>query len=123
MTMKQFAIRYEILRGVSSTGRAPCAVQPSEKPIRVAYLHDEKKFVESGGLLQHHDTVFLEDSGHDWDWRQNRERPFYYYGHAMGPEDVGDIVVVFETSDQPVFAVCEVCGARHAPGQNTLCER
>lgn len=89
--MPKFATKYEILRGVSPTSRTPCKIQPSAKPIRVAFLLDERKFVDSGGLISHHDTLFLEDTVHDWDWHNG---VFYYYGHAMGVEEVGDIVVV-----------------------------
>jgi len=90
------ATRYEILRGVSPTSRKPCVVQPSEKPLRVAYLIDEAAFVASGGLLAHHKTVFLEDANHDWMMHNGQ---FYYFGHAMGIEDVGDIVLVMEQEE------------------------
>jgi hypothetical protein len=115
--MDKFATRYEILRGVSSTGRAPCVQQPSAKPLIVAFLLNEKKFTETGGLIKHHDTVFLDDPGHDWDWRNGK---FYYYGHAMGAEDTGDIVAIMAQGDQPV---CSDCGASHQSGQNTLCAK
>lgn len=91
--MPNFATRYEILRSVSPTSLKPCVVQPTQKPVRVAYLINEKKFVESGGLIAHHDTLFLEDAMHDWFWRDG---VFYYFGHAMGFNDVGDIVAIFE---------------------------
>ena len=99
--MPKFATKYEILRGVSPTSRAPCKVQPSGKPIRVAFLLNEQKFVESGGLIAHHDTLFLEDSGHDFDWRSG---VFYYYGHAMGIDEIGDIVVVLAEEDREATA-------------------
>lgn len=95
--MPKFATKYEILRAVSPTSRMPCIAQPSAKPVRVAFLLNEKKLVESGGLIAHHDTVFLEDSSHDWDWRNG---VFFYYGHAMGMEDVGDIVAVLAEEDR-----------------------
>jgi hypothetical protein len=87
------ALRYEILRGVSPTSRKPCIAQPSGKPIRVAFLMDESRFLRSDGLMEHHKSVFLEDYVHDWDYRDGA---FYYYGRAMDLEDVCDIVVVFE---------------------------
>lgn len=90
------ATKYEILRSVSPTSRNPCIVQPSAKPVRVAYLLDGAAFEASGGVLEHHKTVFLEDSMHDWMWRDG---VFYYYGHAMGVEEVGDIVAVLEEED------------------------
>lgn len=95
--MQKFATKYEILRGVSPTSLKPCIVQPTGKPLRVAFLLNEKKLVETGGLLKHHDTVFFEDSNHDWDWRRGQ---FYYYGHAMSLEDVGDIVAVMAEEDR-----------------------
>lgn len=95
--MPKFATQYEILRGVSPTSGKPCSVQPSAKPVRVAFLLNEKKFVESGGLIKHHDTLFLEDSSHDWDWRNGM---FFYYGHAMGIENVGDIVAISAEEDR-----------------------
>lgn len=93
------ATKYQILRGVSPTSGAPCIAQPTAKPVRVAYLLNEEKFVATGGLIKHQDTVFLEDSMHDWHWTDGK---FYYYGHAMGLEDVGDIVAIFETEDHDV---------------------
>lgn len=92
--MQNYAKRYQILRGVASTGRKACSAQPTEKPLMVAYLLNEDLFVKSGGLIAHHRTLFLDDPGHDWDWRNGI---FFYYGHAFGPEDVGDIVAIFET--------------------------
>lgn len=91
------AVTYEILRDVSPTSRAPCSSQPSSKPVRIAYLIDEAAFVASGGLLHHHKTVFLEDSMHDWMWKDGL---FYYFGHAMGIDDIGDIVAVLSHEEQ-----------------------
>lgn len=85
------ATTFEILRGVSPTSRKPCVAQPSAKPIRIAYLIDETRFIASGGILEHHKSVFLEDSMHDWMWRDG---VFYYFGHAMGADEKGDIVAV-----------------------------
>lgn len=99
--MPKFATKYEILRNVSPTSRTPCKVQPSAKPVRVAFLLHEQKFVESGGLIAHHDTLFLEDRSHDWDWRNG---VFYYYGHAMGVDEVGDIVVILAEEDRAAVA-------------------
>jgi hypothetical protein len=90
------ATKYEILRGVSATSRSPCIVQPSATPVRVAYLLDETAFEASGGVLEHHKTVFLEDSMHDWMWRDG---VFYYFGHAMGMEEVGNIVAILDEED------------------------
>lgn len=89
--MPLFATKYEILRGVSSTSFTPCKAQPSGKPVRVGLLLDEQKFVESGGLISHLGTLFLDDLVHDWDWRDG---VFFYYGHGLGLKDVGDIVVI-----------------------------
>lgn len=89
--MPKFATQYEILRGVSPTGRKPCIAQPSAKPVRIGILLNESKFMETGGLIAHLDTVFLEESSHDWLWRDG---VLYYFGHAMGMDDVGDIVAV-----------------------------
>ena len=91
--MQIFATKYEILRNVSPTSLSPCVVQPSAKPVRVALLLNEKKLIATGGLLKHFETVFFEDTKHDWDWRENQ---LYYYGHAMGLRDVGDIVAILE---------------------------
>lgn len=65
----KFAIDFEVLRGVRSDGRAMCATQPRGKPLHVALLLDEAKFKETGYALHHHQTVFLDDKTHDWDWR------------------------------------------------------
>ncbi len=88
----KIATKFEILRDVSPSSRVPCSSQPSSKPIRVAYLIDEDRFIASGGVLDHHQTVFLEDSMHAWLWKDGT---FYYYGHAMSIYESGDIVVVF----------------------------
>lgn len=85
------ATQYEILRGVTPTSRFPCDVQPSAKPVCVAYLIDEAAFVASGGLLHHHRTVFLEDTLHDWHFEGG---VFHYYGRALDVGERGDIVVV-----------------------------
>lgn len=90
------ATKYQILRGVSSTGRMPCIAQPRAKPVRVAFLLNEEKLAATGGALLHHDTVFLEDQTHDWDWRGGQ---FYYFGRAIGQDDTGDIVAILEESD------------------------
>lgn len=102
--MPKYATKYEILRGVSPTSLTPCTEQPisTSKPKRVVFLLDEKKLLETGGLMTHHDTVFYEDSSHDWDWRNGK---FYYYGHAMGHEDVGDIVLVYEETENAPLPV------------------
>lgn len=99
--MPTYATKYEVLRNVSPTSRNPCPVQPSAKPVWVAFLLNETKFKQSGGLIAHHDTVFLEDAGHDWDWRRG---VFYYYGHALGIDEVGDIVVILEKEERQDFA-------------------
>jgi hypothetical protein len=91
------AAEYEILRGVSPTSRKPCAVQPSQRPIRVAFVVDEARFIESGGLYEHHKSIFLEDKMHDW--HVSSEGQFYYYGHAMGVDESGDILVVFKEEE------------------------
>jgi hypothetical protein len=95
--MPTFAKRYQILRSISSTSRKPCTKQPSEKPIMVAFLLNEAEFENSGGKIEHHKTVFLDDPGHDWDWRQGS---FFYYSHALGLEDTGDILVIYETQQR-----------------------
>lgn len=90
------ATKFEILRGVTSTSRKPCIAQPSATPVRVAFLLDEAAFLASGGLMEHHRTVFLEDANHDWCMRDG---VFYYFGRAIGLEEAGDIVVVLEQEE------------------------
>lgn len=68
--------------------------------MRVAFLLNEKRFLEADGLMSHNDTVFYEDSAHDWNYRPEAGG-FFYYGHAMGLDEVGDILVVYELSDKP----------------------
>lgn len=103
--MPKFATKYEILRGVSPTSLTPCKVQPSANPVRVAFILNEQKFIESGGLIAHHDTLFLEDFFHDWDWRNGK---FYYYGHAMGIKETGDIAVILQEEDRESVAKFDV---------------
>lgn len=93
----KYAVRYEILRGVSSTSRKPCSVQPSEKPIMVGFLLDEKKLFESGGLISHQETIFLDSPTHDWDWRHGM---LFYYGRAIEVLQLGNIVAIFQTEDR-----------------------
>lgn len=97
----KFAIDFEVLRGVRSDGRAMCATQPRGKPLHVALLLDEAKFKETGYALHHHQTVFLDDKTHDWDWRNGK---FYYYSHAVGLDDQVDIVVIYEDGESSVLA-------------------
>ena len=93
---------FEILRGVHPTGLARCNVQPQTKPVRVAVLLNDEEFQRSGCELDHNRTVFFDDRGHDWDWR---DESFWYYGHGVAPGELCDILVIYEITD---FMLSEV---------------
>ena len=52
------ALRYEILRGVEANGRKQ--IDMPERPVRVATLLDEARFLENHELIHNH-TVFIEE--------------------------------------------------------------
>ena len=79
---------YEILRDIEANGRVRIPME--RKPVRVATLLDERKFLEKGGALIHLETVFLEDRIHDWD---HFKGAFSYYTRIATRADV---VVVYE---------------------------
>lgn len=83
-----FATRYVILRGLKPS----CTIvhDVPEEPIRVLTLRDEKKFLERDGEIVHHDTVFIEDRLHDWQWESGR---FRYFARQS---DGVDVVLVYE---------------------------
>ena len=91
-----------ILRDIPADGNVCHRLE--RKPVRVATMLDEAKFVEQGNHLRHNDTVFLEDRMHDWNYYPvNREEPngpgdFRYYTRiAMR----ADVLVVFELTKAP----------------------
>lgn len=69
--------------------------------MRVAVLLDEAKFKDTGYALHHHQTVFLDERGHDWDWRDGK---FHYYSHAVGLDDKVDVLVVYEDEESSILA-------------------
>lgn len=91
------ATDYVILREVEATGRGP-GIPLDRMPVRVATLIDEQKFLETGGGLIHHQTVFLEDKMHDWDYRDGR---FWYYTRVA---EKADVVVAFAVTNNAVKA-------------------
>ncbi|MDF8363338.1 MULTISPECIES: hypothetical protein [Achromobacter] len=90
MTSVLVAVDYEILRGLSPSGRN--AVPLERKPVRVATMLREDAFLASGGAMKHHATVFFEDESHDWRWDEGR---FWYYTRIA---DKADVLVVYETA-------------------------
>lgn len=101
------ATDYEILRNVKADGRS-LGIPVDRKPIRVATLLNESRFMETGAALIHHDTVFLEDRNHDWDYRSGR---FRYFTRIA---KVADVVLIFAETEIPGF-YCEQCGKRIHP--------
>lgn len=91
-----------ILRDIPADGNVRHRLE--RKPVRVATMLDESKFMELGNHLRHNDTVFLEDRMHDWDYSPvNREEPnglgdFRYYTRVAMRADV---LVVFELTKTP----------------------
>ncbi|WP_137917139.1 hypothetical protein [Hydrogenophaga sp. 2FB] len=92
------ALRYEILRGITASGRI--RIPLAEKPVRVATILNEALF-NVDKLLIHHGSVFLEDRIHDWDWADG---VFRYYTRVA---EVADVLVVYEIDSNytpaPVF--------------------
>ncbi|MFY2658213.1 hypothetical protein ACOTC5_29890 [Achromobacter xylosoxidans] len=91
------AVEYDILRGLAANCRV--CVPLERKPVRVATLLKETQFVESGGALVHHHTVFLEDKTHDWDWDDGT---FRYYTRVA---QKADVVVAYQVQDVSKFKV------------------
>lgn len=88
------ALRFDILRNVQVGTRHP--VPLAEKPVRVALLLNEAAFMAEQ-LMVHHQTVFLDDRHHDWDWSDaSGAGHFRYFSHAAGPGEVVDVVVAYE---------------------------
>jgi hypothetical protein len=82
---------FEILRHIKASFATKELV--ARKPIRVATLIDEQKFIESGNEWIHNKTLFLEDKVHDWDWIDG---VLQYYSHAVGVGEYADVVVSYE---------------------------
>lgn len=72
--MALIAVEYEILRDVKCSCLEKMVL--ARRPVRVATMINEQKFVDSGGAMNHLDTVFFEDKMHDWSW-ENGEFRFY----------------------------------------------
>lgn len=81
--------RYEILRGVLNGRHPPIAL--SERPVQVWTMLNELMFDQIG--LKHWDSAFIEDSMHDWDWR---EGSFRFYGHSGERGTPHDLIVIYE---------------------------
>lgn len=81
--------RYEILRQVmnNSLGTIPMP----ERPKQVWTIISEQRFEEIG--LKHNDSAFIEDSMHDWDWRDGE---FRFYPHSTARGDRVDVIIVYE---------------------------
>lgn len=91
-----------ILRDIPADGKVRHRLE--RKPVRVATMLNEAKFVEQGNNLVHNSTVFLEDRVHDWDYNPvNRDEPngpgdFRYYTRVALRSDV---LIVFELTKTP----------------------
>ncbi len=62
----------------------------NKRPERVAVVLDRERLAASGNLFVHHQTVFLEDSGHDWFWSQDEHGDggtLRYLGTLSQPDD------------------------------------
>jgi len=107
------ATDYEILRNVKADGRS-IGTPVRGKPVRVATLINEEKFLETGAALIHHQTVFFEDKMHDWDYLNGRLR---YYTRVA---EEADVVVVYETKEIRGL-YCPNCGKRVHPVNECIC--
>lgn len=86
------ALRYEILRGVEANGRKQ--IDMPDRPVRVATLLDEARFLENHELI-HNSTVFIEERHHDWLYQDGK---FSYYSRVA---KVADVLVVYELAPEP----------------------
>lgn len=94
--MAMIATDYEILRGVKASCLNRIPLQ--RKPVRVATIIDEDKFLENCEMRHWH-TVFLEDKSHDWDWRDGS---FYYYTRVS---ERADVLVVYAFEEKYIPAM------------------
>ncbi|WP_157643861.1 hypothetical protein [Burkholderia ubonensis] len=109
------ATDYEILRAVPADGRSR-GIPVARRPVRVATLLNEARFIDAGAALIHHDTVFLEDRIHDWDYRDGH---FRYYTRVA---QVADVVLVFAERKIAGF-FCPDCGKRVHPVNECQCHQ
>lgn len=86
--MNMYATKYEILRGIPAN--AMIKHDLPVKPLKVCTIIDEAKFLASGGLLKHNQTVFFEDQFHDWLWDAGK---LSYFTRVAA---VADVIVVYE---------------------------
>lgn len=98
------ATEYLVLRGLVSSSQVRVPLE--RKPLRVATLLDEAKFLASGCQMKHFHTVFLEDQTHDWNWQDGM---FRYYSRCGGPEDKLDVLIVYAMEDHKF---CPLCGSK-----------
>lgn len=59
-------------------------------------LLDEKKFMETKGLMVHHDTIFLLDLIHDYSHKEKEGKHFIRVYGSYDPEDPLPILIVYE---------------------------
>lgn len=94
--MSSQATHYRIVR------RHPTArgnfLHVTQRPVMVAVLCDEARFLRSGGVIEHGGALFIEDEMHDWAWSDGRLR---YHGSARDDEHC-DLLLIFETNPSPI---------------------
>ncbi|MHD0644474.1 hypothetical protein ACYPKM_02405 [Pseudomonas aeruginosa] len=96
--MGKIATDYTILEQVTCDPRLPVAV--ARKPLMVAILLKKAAF-EQSQKIDHRNTVFMLDEGHDWRWHDGKLHI------STQPGAVDDILVVHQTTP---FAHCVMCG-------------
>ena len=92
-----FATDFEILHGIIATPAQPCAVQPRQKPRRIAVLLNEEQFLHDHAL-HHGRSVWLEDRVHDWEFKNGA---LFYYGHATTPGHTANLVAIYQEGPRP----------------------
>lgn len=101
----KFAKHFELHHGVASDPRVKLksVEYPGATPVMVALVLDLDRVMS--GEIEHHETVFIDDRIHDWDYDKKTDT-LRYYSHALGSAimaeecgdevDSGTIVVIYE---------------------------
>ena len=108
-----YSTEHRILRQIPAS--AQVAHRLERRPARVATLIDEAEFIAKGHWLKHNQTVFFEDSIHDWNYvpvdkqQPNGPGDFYYYTRVA---QQADVVLVFSVAKEPAFNTSGISNTR-----------
>jgi hypothetical protein len=71
-------------------------IEVKQKPEKVCLLLDREKFFKYKGLMFHHDTIFLLDLIHDYEYVEKQGRKYIRVYGSYDPEDPLPILIVYE---------------------------